>query len=122
MKTMIAALIDPLPIPEMPVLIAGYLAFINWLAFMAFGFDKRQARNGQWRTQESTLLRLAFLGGTPGAYLGRKLFRHKTRKQPFCSNLNTIAFVQVIAIGVGIGWYLGVWDFLLDAWHSKKGG
>lgn len=104
-------MIDPMTLAEKPVLIAVGLAFINWLAFMAFGIDKRQARNGRWRTQESTLLWLAFLGGTPGAYLGRKVFRHKTRKQPFCTNLHTIAVVQMIALGVGLGWYLGSWDF-----------
>ena len=46
------------------------------------------------RTSEATLLWLAFLGGSPGAYLGRRLFRHKTRKQPFCRELHRIAAMQ----------------------------
>jgi len=86
--------------------IVGALAAINLLTFTTFGLDKQQARTGQWRTRESTLLWMAFLGGTPGAYLGRKVFRHKTRKQPFCSNLNAIAFLQVMAVGGAIGWKL----------------
>lgn len=54
--------------------------------------------------QESTLLWLALLDGSPGAYAGRAAFRHKTRKQPFCPNLHTIALLQAVALGVGIGW------------------
>jgi uncharacterized membrane protein YsdA (DUF1294 family) len=51
------------------------------------------------RIAESTLLTLALLGGTPGTYAGRALFRHKTRKQPFSRRLHTIAVVQgVIAV------------------------
>lgn len=76
------------------------LIAMNFLAFAAFGIDKWKAETGRWRTPESTLLWLAFLGGSPGAYLGRKLFRHKTRKQPFVSNLHSIAFLQVAGIGV----------------------
>lgn len=90
----------------MPTVVALALVFMNFLAFTAFGLDKRQAQTGQRRTRESTLLWMAFLGGTPGAYLGRSMFRHKTRKQPFGNTLNTIAFVQVIAAGTVIGWQL----------------
>ncbi len=80
------------------------LIAMNFIAFSAFGIDKWKAETGRWRTTEATLLWLAFLGGSPGAYLGRQLFRHKTRKQPFVSNLHTIAFIQVAAIGGWIGW------------------
>ena len=80
------------------------LIAMNGLAFAAFGIDKLKARGGHWRVQESTLLWLAFLGGTPGAYLGRQLFRHKTRKQPFCRQLHTIAVVQALALVAAGGW------------------
>ena len=83
-------------------------AFIamNLIAFSAFGIDKWKAQTGRWRTSESALLWFAFLGGSPGAYLGRRLFRHKTRKQPFVSNLHAIAFLQLAGIGGWIGWQL----------------
>ena len=48
---------------------------------------------------------LAFLGGTLGAYAGRSLFRHKTRKQPFNSHLFQIAVLQLLALGGLIGWW-----------------
>ena len=79
---------------------------INFIAFAAFGVDKAKARAGRWRVQESTLLLFAFLGGTLGAYAGRSLFRHKTRKQPFNSNLFTIAVLQMLALGGLIGWWV----------------
>ena len=69
---------------------------LNFLAFAAFGIDKAKAEAGAWRISEGTLLQLAFFGGTPGAYAGRALFRHKTRKQPFCDNLRAIAVWQII--------------------------
>ena len=89
-----------------PTNIAAALLAINFIAFAAFGVDKAKARAGRWRVQESTLLMLAFLGGTPGAYAGRAVFRHKTRKQPFNSNLFTIAVLQMLALGGLIGWRL----------------
>lgn len=83
------------------------LITLNFLAFAAFGLDKIKAEAGRWRVRESTLLALALLGGTPGAYAGRALFRHKTRKRPFSTRLHTIAALQLIALGAGVGWLLG---------------
>jgi uncharacterized membrane protein YsdA (DUF1294 family) len=77
---------------------------INLLAFAAFGIDKHKAEIGAWRVRESTLLKLAFFGGTVGAYAGRAAFRHKTRKQPFGRNLFSIAVLQTVTIGLLIGW------------------
>ena len=50
---------------------------------------------------------LAFLGGTLGAYAGRAVFRHKTRKAPFNSHLFAIAVLQLLALGGLIGWHFG---------------
>ena len=79
---------------------------MNFFAFASFGIDKWKAETGRWRTSEATLLWLAFLGGSPGAFLGRALFRHKTRKQPFVEQLYTIAFLQVMGAGAWLGWQL----------------
>ena len=92
-----------LALPE-PVWIVYALIAANLIAFAAFGIDKSAAERGRWRISEGALLRWAWLGGTLGAYAGRRAFRHKTRKQPFCARLHTIAAAQVLA-GVGmIGW------------------
>lgn len=71
-----------------------YLAAANICAFAAFGHDKARARAGRRRVPERDLLLLAILGGTPGAYLGRRLFRHKTRKTGFSRALHVVALVQ----------------------------
>lgn len=60
-----------------------HLPSISLVTFLAYGFDKRAARKGAWRVSEKQLLALAFIGGTPGAWLGQKVFRHKTRKTSF---------------------------------------
>ena len=80
------------------------LAAINLLTFALFGLDKALARRDARRIRESTLLWLAFLGGTPGAYAARGLFRHKTRKQPFSNHLFAIAGLQVLTLSGWIGW------------------
>ena len=89
-----------------PTTLTAVFIALNLLAFAAFGLDKAKARRGDWRIAEATLLTLALLGGTPGAYAGRKAFRHKTRKQPFNSHLFSIAVLQMLALGGLIGWWL----------------
>lgn len=94
---------DPLLTPAN--LVVAFIA-INFCTFAAFGVDKMKAEAGKWRIAESTLLMLAFLGGSPGAYAGRSLFRHKTRKQPFSNMLHCIAALQGLFIAGGGGWFL----------------
>jgi uncharacterized membrane protein YsdA (DUF1294 family) len=92
---------------DLVAVIALALIGLNGLTFAAFGFDKAAARAGRRRVPEAQLLLFAFLGGTPGAFAGRALFRHKTRKQPFSSELWGIAILQAVVSGGGLGWWLG---------------
>jgi uncharacterized membrane protein YsdA (DUF1294 family) len=80
------------------------IAILNLWTFMLFGLDKIRAESGAWRVAESSLLLLAFVGGSIGAYLGRAVFRHKTCKQPFTSQLHKIAIFQGLVISGGAGW------------------
>ena len=89
-----------------PTLILGTIILINTWTFMLFGFDKLRAEAGTWRIAESTLLGFALLGGSAGAFLGRRVFRHKTRKEPFSSDLRRIATFQALAAAAGAGWFL----------------
>jgi uncharacterized membrane protein YsdA (DUF1294 family) len=84
----------------------GLFALINLFTFLLFGLDKIHARAGASRVSEGALLIWAFLGGSIGAYAGRALFRHKTRKQPFSSHLHQIAILQVSAAVLAGGWML----------------
>jgi uncharacterized membrane protein YsdA (DUF1294 family) len=71
-----------------------YLWAINTLTLLAFGWDKLRARRRKRRVPERRLLWLAALGGSPGAIVGRWIFRHKTRKSGFSAWLLTIVMVQ----------------------------
>ena len=84
----------------------GLFALVNLWTFILFGLDKIRAEAGTWRVSEGALLTWAFFGGTIGAYTGRALFRHKTRKQPFSSHLHQIAILQVFAFVLAGGWML----------------
>jgi uncharacterized membrane protein YsdA (DUF1294 family) len=81
-------------------LVTGLIA-INLIAFALFGIDKARAERGRWRISEGTLLGWALIGGTPGAYAGRALFRHKTRKPGFSRALHAIAGLQGLAALAG---------------------
>ena len=88
--------------------VAPALLLLNLLTFALFGLDKALARAQRRRIPEARLLGLALIGGTPGAYAGRAVFRHKTRKQPFSRDLFVIAVLQVVAGGAALGWWLGI--------------
>lgn len=48
-----------------------------------YGIDKFAAVGKKRRLPEATLHLVALLGGWPGAAIGQRLFRHKTRKASF---------------------------------------
>ncbi len=88
--------IPVLTLPQM--ILAGYLLGINLVSFFVYGLDKLYARGQAWRITERTLLLLALLGGTLGALVGIKLFRHKTRKSTFLVWVGLIMVIQVGAL------------------------
>lgn len=70
----------------MTYLIFGYLVLVlvmSLVCFVLYGVDKRRAGRGGRRVPEQTLHLLALAGGWPGAFLGQRHFRHKTKKVPF---------------------------------------
>jgi uncharacterized membrane protein YsdA (DUF1294 family) len=81
----------------LPALI-GMALFVNLLTMLLFWQDKRRAIAGGRRIREADLLGLALVGGSPGALLARRLFRHKTRKRPFSTQLMLIAALQLGAL------------------------
>lgn len=78
--------------------LAGLLVLVNLFTMLRFWQDKQRAIAGRRRIAEADLLGLAILGGSPGALLARRLFRHKTRKQPFSTRLLLIAALQTGAL------------------------
>lgn len=76
-----------------------WLVAINAWTMLRFRQDKMRAIAGGRRIPEADLLGLALMGGSPGAFAARRLFRHKTRKEPFSTHLMLIAAVQIGAGG-----------------------
>ena len=79
--------------------LVGYLALVNLIAFTVYGADKRRARKDRRRVPEKTLFLLAIIGGSLGAFLGMRLFRHKTRHWYFVWGIPAIMALQ-IALGL----------------------
>ena len=74
-----------------PALAALYLLAVNAAAFAAMAADKRRAMRDQRRIPERTLLQIALIGGALGAVAAQQVLRHKTRKEPFRTQLWMIA-------------------------------
>ncbi|MBR5396004.1 MAG: DUF1294 domain-containing protein [Bacteroidaceae bacterium] len=67
--------------------------------FFTFGIDKLKAKHAKWRIREAALLTLAVLGGSIGAWLGMKVWRHKTMHKKFIYGIPAIIIVQLVTIG-----------------------
>ena len=84
----------------MKILVLIYVAVMSLIAFAAFGLDKYKAKADKWRTPEKTLFILAIIGGGIGAFLGMRVFRHKTKHKQFVIGIPAIMIVQLILIGL----------------------
>lgn len=73
-----------------------YLIIINLAAFILYWLDKRKAQKGEWRIRETTLIGIALIGGTIGAFLGMYVWNHKTKKWYFKFCLTLILILQII--------------------------
>lgn len=103
-----AQLLGPHFIPN----VALYLTSVSFLCFIFFAWDKYCAIKNRWRVPERNLLMLAFIGGTPGAFLAQILLRHKTKKQPFKGTLQIIALFQIAVIILFV--FTGSLNYLLN--------
>jgi len=75
--------------------LAVWLIAINLVTFAVYGADKRRARRGAWRVPEKTLFLLPLLGGSVGALLGMRVFRHKTKHWYFVWGVPAILLAQI---------------------------
>jgi len=78
-------------------IIAIYLTAINLIAFITYGIDKWKARKDKWRIPETTLLMLAIIGGSIGAWCGMKIWHHKTMHKKFKLGIPAIILLQITA-------------------------
>ena len=76
-----------------------YLAAMNVVTFFLYGVDKWKARRSRWRVSEAALIWFAVLGGSIGAWLGMKVWHHKTQHAKFKYGLPLILIAQIMIIG-----------------------
>ena len=78
----------------------GWIAWLvmNLFAFALYGIDKAKAKRGAWRIPEKTLLAAAWLLGGVGAWLGMRVFRHKTKHAAFVWGVPPAAVVSLALI------------------------
>ena len=75
--------------------LAYYLLGINAATFIVYGIDKYKAKKAKWRIPEATLLLLAVLGGSIGAWMGMKVWHHKTMHKKFKYGIPAILLIQI---------------------------
>ena len=76
-------------------IILGYLLAVNIATFFLYGIDKYKAKKGKWRVSEATLLMMAVIGGSIGAWAGMRLWHHKTKHKKFKYGIPVIIMMQI---------------------------
>ena len=72
-----------------------FLLAINIATFLLYGIDKYKAKKSKWRISEATLLTMAAIGGSIGAWAGMRLWHHKTMHKKFTYGIPVIIIMQI---------------------------
>ena len=75
-----------------------YLLAVNIVTFFLYGIDKYKAKKGKWRISEATLLTMAAIGGSIGAWAGMRLWHHKTMHKKFKYGIPVIIIMQIALV------------------------
>ena len=75
-----------------------YLLAVNIVTFLLYGIDKYKAKKGKWRISEATLLTMAAIGGSIGAWAGMRLWHHKTMHKKFKYGIPVIIIMQIALV------------------------
>jgi uncharacterized membrane protein YsdA (DUF1294 family) len=86
---------------EMIKIILILFLVLNLITFFVYGIDKWKAKKGKWRISEATLLILATVGGSIGAWCAMKVWHHKTLHKKFRYGIPAIIILQIAAIIFG---------------------
>ena len=79
---------------------------LSVIALLAYAIDKHRARKHRNRISEAFLLIVGLLGGSFGALLAMRVFRHKTRHWYFWG-LNILGMLAQSGLLFWL-WYMGV--------------
>ena len=75
---------------------------LNGLSFALFGLDKARAKAGAWRIPETLLILSAVVSGGIGAWIGMKVFHHKTRKPLFSIGIPVIILLEAVLAAIAV--------------------
>ena len=78
--------------------LAIYIVLINLFAYILYGVDKSKSKKAMWRISERALIIIALVGGSVGALLAMKMFRHKTKHKKFTLGVPFILVLQIILL------------------------
>ena len=78
--------------------LAHYLLALHMVTFLVYGIDKYKAKKAKWRISEATLLLLAVIGGSIGAWMGMRVWHHKTMHKKFKYGIPAILLIQIALI------------------------
>ena len=81
-----------------PLWVAALYVVASAATFIAYAADKSAAAKGSWRTPESTLHLLSFVGGWPGALLAQQFLRHKSTSQAFRQAFWATVVLNLVAL------------------------
>ena len=95
LSTVIGAIMNSLNLMYIVLL---YLVAVNLVTFIIYGIDKFKSKRAKWRVPEATLLGLAAVGGSIGAWLGMKLWHHKTLHKKFRYGIPLILIAQIAIV------------------------
>jgi uncharacterized membrane protein YsdA (DUF1294 family)/cold shock CspA family protein len=87
--------------------VLGIYLLVSSCTLIVYILDKMAASQNNRRTSEKTLHLLALIGGWPGAIIGQKLFRHKSKKLSF----QVIFWASIILNCATLAWLLSIDGF-----------
>jgi uncharacterized membrane protein YsdA (DUF1294 family) len=105
--------------PTAAAWIGGWGTAVSAFAYLIYAWDKRQARDQQWREPERLLQFVALAGGWPGAFLAQRHLGHKSAKAGFQVVFWLIVLLyELVAVDYLLGWPL--WHGLMAAVGLKS--
>ncbi|RKW56898.1 DUF1294 domain-containing protein [Hoylesella loescheii] len=84
--------------------VLAYFITVNVLGLVLFGIDKWKAKHDKWRISEATLLSVTAIGGSIGAWVGMKVWHHKTMHKKFKYGIPLVMVLQLALLLFTLYW------------------
>ena len=84
--------------------VLAYFITVNVLSLVLFGIDKWKAKHDKWRISEATLLSVTAIGGSIGAWVGMKVWHHKTIHKKFKYGIPLVMVLQLALLLFTLYW------------------